>query len=1091
MSNFDFFGGNWTELARMGELAEQYLYSDTNTCFIKMGMLAEHIVKYMLAYDGIAEPAHDNTHANRIRLLKQKDLLPREIDNILYVLRKTRNKAAHAGMESQELAKDNLALTYDLASWFMQTYGDYNYEPVNFVMPNETMIDAALLEKKNKEQEAYINDLKKELKALQKNGKASVERQNKARANATKYPLSEHDTRMIIDKQLREVGWEADTDNLKQSNGCKPEKGHNKAIAEWKVDSATGKYGHADYALFVGETMVGIIEAKKVDIDVPSALDGQCKGYASHITEEDQKRYCIGKFGDYYVPFLYATNGRPYLKQLATKSGIWELDVRSGDAPKALTGWKSPAGIMEELQKDIEEATKTLKKTDYAILQDAEGLNLRYYQIEAIQAVEKAIVEGKREILLSMATGTGKTRTILGMLYRFLKAKRFRRVLFLVDRTALGEQALDTFKEVRLEKLMTLDKIYNIKELEDKEFDSETRVQIATVQSLVQRILYHEGDTMPAVSDYDLIIIDEAHRGYVFDRELGDAELCYRDQRDFMSKYRSVIEYFDAVKVALTATPALHTTQIFGAPVYTYSYRTAVVDGFLVDHDAPHIIETQLSHEGIRYKVGEVVPIYNPETGELENSEELTDELDFEVEDFNKKVITENFNRTVLKEIFLPEHPTDENMGVDPEDRMQGKTLIFAVDDAHADLIVQILKDMYAKVGVDEGCIRKITGSIEGKNKKKILEVIRHFKNDSKPSIVVTVDLLTTGIDVEEITRLVFLRRIKSRILFEQMMGRATRICNEIKKDHFEIYDAVGVYEALEPVSAMKPVVVNPAITFDELIDGLSVLEMEGQKQSQIDILVAKMQRSKKKLSDTQRENFMDLAGVSVEDFLKKVKNMEAAEAVKYIQDRKRAFEIFHCCQCHPKQKVYSVHEDILYGHTRGYGNAAKPEDYLEEFKRFILNNMNEIAALSVVCQRPKELTREELRSLKLELDRNNFTVKMLNTAWKQMTNQDIAADIISFVRQQALGDALVSHDERIRNAVAKVRAHHPELNAIQRKWLDRIETQLLNETILNRETFELDAFKNVGGFKKVDMAFENKLDAIIDEINDALYESA
>ena len=274
------------------------------------------------------------------------------------------------------------------------------------------------------------------------------------------------------------------------------------------------------------------------------------------------------------------------------------------------------------------------------------------------------------------------------------------------------------------------------------------------------------------------------------------------------------------------------------------------------------------------------------------------------MEDFNKKVITENFNRTVLKEIFLPEHPTDENMGVDPEDRMQGKTLIFAVDDAHADLIVQILKDMYAKVGVDEGCIRKITGSIEGKNKKKILEVIRHFKNDSKPSIVVTVDLLTTGIDVEEITRLVFLRRIKSRILFEQMMGRATRICNEIKKDHFEIYDAVGVYEALEPVSAMKPVVVNPAITFDELIDGLSVLEMEGQKQSQIDILVAKMQRSKKKLSDTQRENFMDLAGVSVEDFLKKVKNMEAAEAVKYIQDRKRAFEIFHCCQCHPKQKV-------------------------------------------------------------------------------------------------------------------------------------------------------------------------------------------
>ena len=203
-----------------------------------------------------------------------------------------------------------------------------------------------------------------------------------------------------------------------------------------------------------------------------------------------------------------------------------------------------------------------------------------------------------------------------------------------------------------------------------------------------------------------------------------------------MSKYRSVIEYFDAVKVALTATPALHTTQIFGAPIYTYSYRTAVVDGFLVDHDAPHIIETQLSHNGIKYKAGDIVPVYNPETGELENSEELTDELDFEVEDFNKKVITENFNRTVLREIFLPEHPDDGNIGVDPEDRMQGKTLIFAVDDAHADMIVQILKEMYADAGVDEDYIKKITGSIEGRNKKKITEAIRHFKNDLKPSIL-------------------------------------------------------------------------------------------------------------------------------------------------------------------------------------------------------------------------------------------------------------------------------------------------------------------------------------------------------------------
>lgn len=1092
MGNFEFLESNWFELAKLGDLAEKYLYSDTNTCFLKIGLLAEHIVEYMLAYDGISKPENDNTHANRIKLLKRNDLLPREIDNILYVLRKSRNDAAHNGMESLEVAKDNLQLAYDLASWFMQTYGDYTYEPKQFEMPKDLSIDIKDLASKNKEQEDRIADLQKEINELQKVGGASAERKDKGYSNAKKYPLSEHDTRLIIDKQLREVGWEADTDNIRQSKGSLPEKGHNKAIAEWETESIVGKRGFVDYALFVGETMVGIIEAKKSHLDVSAVIDGQCKEYASLIKKEDREKYCIKEFGKYAVPFLYATNGRPYLKQLETKSGIWELDVRNGAAPKALPGWKSPEGLMEELQKDIDKASRELSETDYSLLGYKDGLNLRYYQVEAIKEVEKAIEEGKREVLLSMATGTGKTRTVLGMIYRFLKAKRFRRILFLVDRTALGDQALDTFKEVKLEDLMTLNEIYNVKELEDKEFDRETRVQIATVQSLVKRILYNEDETALAVSDYDLIVIDEAHRGYIFDKELGDAEILYRDQRDFMSKYRSVIEYFDAIKVALTATPALHTTQIFGAPVYTYSYRTAVVDGYLIDHDAPHIIETNLSHNGIKFKVGEVVPIYNPETGELENSDQLEDELDFEVDNFNKQVITPNFNKAVLQEIFLPEHPTSDNKGIDPEDKNQGKTLIFAVDDSHADLIVNILKDMYAQIGVDEDCIKKITGSIEGKNKKKIAETIRHFKNDLKPSIVVTVDLLTTGIDVEEITRLVFMRRIKSRILFEQMLGRATRLCDEIQKDHFEIFDAVGVYEALEPVSSMKPVVVNPTVTFEQLIDGLKELENDEQRKSQIDILIAKLQRKKRKMSDTEKEHFTDMTnGDTPEVFLTKLKQMSPSEASQYIEGCKIAFEVFHSYQSVSRPKVFSIHEDSIYEHTRGYGNSDKPEDYLEEFKKFILNNMNDIEALNIVCQRPKELTREELKRLVLELDRNLFTEKKLNTAWKQMTNQEITADIISFIRQQALGDALISHDERIRNAVSKVKVNHLELNAIQLKWLDRIEKQMLNESILNRETFEEDAFRNAGGFKKINLAFGNKLDEFIDEINTALYESA
>ena len=215
---------------------------------------------------------------------------------------------------------------------------------------------------------------------------------------------------------------------------------------------------------------------------------------------------------------------------------------------------------MEMLDKDIASANQTLQNTPYDLLRDPDGLNLREYQIRAIEAAESAIIEGKKTALLSMATGTGKTRTILGMIYRFIKSNRFRRILFLVDRTALGEQAADVFKEVKIEDLMTLDEIYNIKGLDKKEIDKETKIHIATVQSLVKRIIYSEDDTMPSVSDYDLIVVDEAHRGYTLDKELSDDEMMYRNQEDYISKYRTAIEYFDAVKVALTATPALHTT---------------------------------------------------------------------------------------------------------------------------------------------------------------------------------------------------------------------------------------------------------------------------------------------------------------------------------------------------------------------------------------------------------------------------------------------------------------------------------------------------------------------------------------------------
>lgn len=1098
-SNFEYLKRYWPALAQIGAAAENYLYSDPNACIYKLGMFGERLILEIFAFEHIPEPTVDNTHSNRIRLLKREGLIPKKIDDILYSIRKTRNNAVHSGEDSVDDAKILLQMTYNLSTWFMEVYGDWGYIPADFVMPEKVVLPdyEAII----KEQEDKIAALSHQVESVstQASNKSTTERVQKAETTSENMELSEAETRYLIDEQLRKYGWEADTNNIRYSKGTRPQKGKNLAIAEWPTDSKVSKNGYADYALFVGLQLVGIVEAKKANIDIPSVIDYQCKDYAQLIKPEHNE-YVIKQWGSYKVPFVFATNGRKYLKQIETKSGIWFLDLRNNsNAPKALQGWISPQGIMELLEKDISSANATLQNTPFDLLRDPDGLNLREYQIRAIEAAEKAVIDGKQTVLLSMATGTGKTRTILGMIYRFIKSDRFKRVLFLVDRTALGEQAADVFREVKIEELMTLDSIYNIKGLDEKEIDKETKIHIATVQSLVKRILYPESDTMPSVTDYDLIVVDEAHRGYILDKEMSETEMLYRNQDDYISKYRTVIEYFDAVKVALTATPALHTTEIFSKPVFNYSYREAVIDGYLVDHDAPHNIKTKLRVEGINYQKGEQLAIYDHVTGEVMNSADLEDDMKFEIDSFNREVITEPFNRTVLNEIAWDLNPDGK-----------GKTLIYAVDDNHADLIVKILKEIYSEGGVDNDAVMKITGSIAGGNKKKISEAIKRFKNESNPKVVVTVDLLTTGIDVPEIVNLVFMRRIKSRILFEQMLGRATRLCPSIGKTNFEIYDPVGVYESLQDVSNMKPVVTNPSTTFEDLLSGLSVAKTDDEKAYLIDTIVAKLQRKRSNVSEKTLEQFIYLTGgQDIDSFAKSIRNnnikrsadvletvgvplvssTEMSSLVDDIIKNKEAFLVLDRDKVqHKRPVVIDNHPDEVVERTRGYGDGQKPEDYLESFKEFISTNLNTIAALKTVCTKPSELTRESIKGLKLELDRHNFTENQLNTAWKEMTNQDIVADIIAFIRQQALGSNLISHETRVKNAFAKLRLNHT-FNKTQLDWLNRIEKVMLEETVLDKQIFEIGAFKNAGGFTIIDRRFGGKLNEIIVELNKYLYE--
>lgn len=1084
MSNFEFLREEFPVLATFGEQAERYCFNDSNSCLMKLGMLGETIVNLMFTYDKISFP-DNNTAVNRIHVLSREGLLSKDLSDILHALRKTRNKAVHENYESVTDSKSLLEMTYSLCEWFMQTYGDWNYQHRAFVMPqasaDTTKATKDILSREEKQAEELVREAEK--KAAESAPVEMSIRKKQAGKMANQRQKSETETRYMIDAQLRQVGWEANSEEIRYSKGVRPEKGRNMAIAEWPTESEVGQRGKADYALFIGTRLVGIIEAKAEHKDIPSVIDYQGKEYPEKIRQEDAI-YQIGTWGKYKVPFTFATNGRPYLEQYKTKSGIWFLDLRDpSNAPKALHGWISPCGIEELLERDIQAGNEALNTIPYDFLTDVDGLNLREYQMDAIKAAEKAIIDGKKTVLLAMATGTGKTRTVLGMIYRFLKTNRFKRILFLVDRTSLGDQAMDVFKEVKLEELMTLNEIYNIKGLEDKTADKETRIQIATVQSMVKRILYNDEEIMPAVTDYDLIIIDEAHRGYILDKEMGDSEILYRDQREYQSKYRNVIEYFDAVKIALTATPALQTTEIFGTPVYSYTYRQAVIEGYLVDHDAPHRLETELSRTGIHYKVGDTVTTYDSVTGEITNSELLDDELDFEIEQFNRKVITESFNRTVLEEIARD---------IDPENpEEQGKTLIYAVDDQHADLIVSILKDIYSEYSVNNDAIMKITGSVGGGNPKKVRNAIKHFKNERFPSIAVTVDLLTTGIDVPEITTLVFMRRVKSRILFEQMLGRATRLCKKIHKTHFEIYDPVGVYAALEPVNTMKPVVANPTTTFSQLLNGLEEMQEEVFIKQQIDQIVAKMQRKKRQMSSRALEHFKSMTdGKTPAQFIYEIEHSDLEMAKKRILAYRELFSMLQEDRTERKNKVVISHEkDKLIEHSRGYGNTDKPEDYLDAFAQYVQTNRNEIAALNIICTRPRDLTRKSLQELRLTLDRQGFTTQQLNTALSELTNEEIAADIISLIRRYAIGSALISHEARIHKAVEKLKRAH-RFSKQELSWISRMEKYLLEESVLNVQVFNEDGrFRGMGGFHKINKIFANQLENIILELNEYLYD--
>jgi type I restriction enzyme R subunit len=1115
-SNFDFLSEVDEKLSNLGRLSETFFHDDPSTTIIKLRQFAERLAQRHAANAGL-RVSPDTTQAELLRELKFERAASEQVLDVFHHLRKLGNMAVHEGYGTHSQALHCMKLAVQLGVWHIRVLkGDTHWKSPPFFPPtapnsasqevlaelerlraerNEALSaaeralagleteklkseDAAQRELRQREERRVWEELAQEAEAERERFRQELERlEEEAQlrsgaatqsfklitANASEaIDIDEATTRALIDEQLRERGWEVDSEKLRYSKGTRPAKGRTMAIAEWPTKS-----GPADYALFVGELCVGIVEAKRYRKNVSAAID-QAERYSEGFEWAQNQQPWDSK---YFVPFVFSANGRPYLKQVETESGIWFRDVRLAiNHRRALLGWFTPDELASQLEVEREKAQAALETRPFDF-----GFPLRPYQKKAIQKVEETLSTDKREMLVAMATGTGKTKLAIAMLYRLLSTKRFRRICFVVDRSALGTQTSDEFNSTAIEGPKTFGQLFGIKGLEDIKPDPETRVHICTIQGLVKRVLYSsDPEDVPPIGQYDLMVIDECHRGYLLDREMSDAELSFRGQDDYISKYRRVLEHFDAVKIGLTATPALHTAQIFGDPIYTYTYREAVIDGWLIDHEPPIRFQTALSKAGITFEAGDDIEVMDSKTGEIDNTT-APDELNFQVEAFNRKVITQPFNQVIAEE--LAKH-------IDPS--LEGKTLVFAATDAHADMVVHELKKAFAAQygSIEDAAIRKITGSVD-----KVGNLIRSFRNDAFPQIAVTVDLLTTGIDVPKITNLVFIRRVNSRILYEQMLGRATRRCDEIGKEVFRIFDAVDLYASLQGLTQMKPVASNPKLTFEQLFDELATVAEDDQRELVRDQVLAKLHRKLRKLPSKVAEAIEELTGESAEDLRDRLKSYSPQEAANYAKKFGGLGKIldWNPDGTGPNLLPISHHEDSIHAVTTGYGEYDKPEDFLDTFTSFVKNNQNHIAALSVVVQRPRDLTRAELRSLRLELDKMGFSETSLRRAWNDASNEDIAASIIGYIRQAALGDPLIPFETRVQQATKAILAK-TKWTAPQKQWLRRIAEQVAKEIVVDRDSIDQGTFAAQGGFNRLNRVFNGQLESILHDFNEELW---
>ncbi|MCW8884892.1 MAG: DEAD/DEAH box helicase family protein [Motiliproteus sp.] len=753
--NFEHLRQQWPELADLGAFAETYAYLDPQSSLVKLRCYVEKLVG--VVYRELRLPAEPNANfMDRLTNASFTAVVSKVVLDKLHLIRMHGNKAAHEGEVSANTSVELVEDAFHLGCWLFMAQGGGSREqcpayqkpqlPTAFVSPK------AEFKKKNKALQEKLASQSAQLESALKELEAAQQAEQLAQQQAAKLKSE-------IDQVKTQAFTAAST----------------KATSTLDLNEAETRRRLIDSELRIAGWDVGLDEVDTEQVTLEHQVDGQPTasgiGYCDYVLWDDNgkplavveaKRARENPEKGRQQAKLYADalekkhNQRPVIFY-TNGYDVWIWDDVLDSVPRKLYGYYGK----DSLQYLIQQRQKRKDLNSTPIDTEIAG---RLYQMEAITRVSERFSEGHRKALVVQATGTGKTRVSIALTKRMLDAGWAKRVLFLCDRKELRKQAKNAFSEFSKEPIYVVGK-------SKKEDQPNARIYIATYPGMLR--IYEQLD----VGFFDLIVADESHRSVY-------------------NVYGDLFKYFDARQVGLTATPvemvSRSTCRLFGCdyklPTASYPLEQAVAEKHLVPFRVvTHT--TQFLREGIKGHT-----LSDAQIAELEDQGFDPNDLDFNAPDIDKAVFNKDTNRAILRNLM-------ERGLRDADGQLPGKTIVFARNIQHAELLTTLFGEMYPQHGGN--FCRVIHSKYE-----RAEELIDDFKGSGeKPAdeitIAISVDMLDTGIDVPPLVNLVFARPIKSKVKFWQMVGRGTRLCENLygpgqHKSHFLIFDHWGNFEYFE-----------------------------------------------------------------------------------------------------------------------------------------------------------------------------------------------------------------------------------------------------------------------------------------------------